>query len=58
MLYTGDAYVYVSVTPINEFSPVFNPTTYFFSVSELLGSKAYCTANITDEFYSVKSLPQ
>ncbi|XP_042563365.1 cadherin-related family member 3, partial [Clupea harengus] len=33
----GDAYVYVSVTPINEFSPVFNPTTYFFSVSELLG---------------------
>ncbi|KAL2093903.1 hypothetical protein ACEWY4_011215 [Coilia grayii] len=33
----GDAYVYVSVAPVNEFPPVFDPKTYFFRVSELLG---------------------
>ncbi|XP_063052433.1 cadherin-related family member 3-like [Engraulis encrasicolus] len=33
----GDAYVYVSVAPVNEFPPEFDPKTYFFSVSELLG---------------------
>lgn len=43
LFYIGDAYVFVSVTPVNEFPPVFNPTTYFFSVSELLGRKK-CTA--------------
>ncbi|XP_048112222.1 cadherin-related family member 3-like [Alosa alosa] len=36
----GDAYVFVSVTPVNEFPPIFNSTTYFFSVSELLGRGA------------------
>ncbi|RXM96229.1 Cadherin-related family member 3 [Acipenser ruthenus] len=35
--YKDTAYVYVIVLPVNENPPVFNPTTYNFSVSELNG---------------------
>ncbi|KAM3870550.1 cadherin-related family member 3-like [Diretmus argenteus] len=36
----GSAYVYVTVTPVNEFPPVFSPPSYFYSISELLGRGA------------------
>ncbi|KAK1167023.1 cadherin-related family member 3-like [Acipenser oxyrinchus oxyrinchus] len=38
--YKDTAYVYVIVLPVNENPPVFNPTTYNFSVSELNGQGA------------------
>nr|XP_046211320.1 LOW QUALITY PROTEIN: cadherin-related family member 3-like [Oncorhynchus gorbuscha] len=33
----GSAYFYVTVTPVNEFPPVFSPPSYFYRISELLG---------------------
>ncbi|KAM6961215.1 cadherin-related family member 3-like [Aplochiton taeniatus] len=36
----GSAYVYVTVSPVNEFPPVFNPPSYFYRISELLGCGA------------------
>ncbi|XP_042157118.1 cadherin-related family member 3 [Oncorhynchus tshawytscha] len=33
----GSAYIYVTVTPVNEFPPVFSPPSYFYRISELLG---------------------
>ncbi|KAI1888422.1 hypothetical protein AGOR_G00184980 [Albula goreensis] len=34
---TGNAFIYVTVTPVNEHPPVFNPPSYFYKISELLG---------------------
>uniref|UniRef100_UPI003AACD69A cadherin-related family member 3-like n=1 Tax=Centroberyx gerrardi TaxID=166262 RepID=UPI003AACD69A len=45
----GSAYVYLTVTPVNEFPPVFSPSSYFYSISELLGRGAVIGAvNATD----------
>ncbi|XP_030628024.1 cadherin-related family member 3-like [Chanos chanos] len=46
----GQAYVYVTVIPVNEFPPVFSPQSYFFSISELLGGGAVIgSVNATDK---------
>ncbi|KAJ8387692.1 hypothetical protein AAFF_G00151230 [Aldrovandia affinis] len=46
---TGSAYVYVTVTPVNEYPPVFSPPSYFYKISELLGRGAVIGAvNATD----------
>ena len=42
MTLAGNAFVYVTVTPVNEFPPVFTSTSYQYNVSELLNSKQ-CT---------------
>ncbi|XP_072529485.1 cadherin-related family member 3-like [Salminus brasiliensis] len=48
-IFTGNAFVYVTVTPVNEFAPVFNPVTYSYTISELLGSGAVIgSVNATD----------
>ncbi|XP_073724409.1 cadherin-related family member 3 [Misgurnus anguillicaudatus] len=45
----GEAFIYITVVPVNEFTPVFHPPTYFFKVSELLGSGAVIgSVNATD----------
>ncbi|XP_036374353.1 cadherin-related family member 3-like [Megalops cyprinoides] len=45
----GSAYVYVTVTPVNEYPPVFSPSSYVFNVSELEGiGTAIGSVNATD----------
>ncbi|XP_034163253.2 cadherin-related family member 3 isoform X2 [Pangasianodon hypophthalmus] len=45
----GDAFVYVTVTPVNEFAPMFHPVSYFYTISELLGSGVVIgSVNATD----------
>ncbi|XP_035283035.1 cadherin-related family member 3-like [Anguilla anguilla] len=46
---TGNAYIDVTVTPVNEYPPVFTPSSYFYKISELLGRGAVIgQVNATD----------
>ncbi|KAL6474209.1 hypothetical protein MHYP_G00177700 [Metynnis hypsauchen] len=46
----GDAVVYVTVSPVNEFPPIFNPVFYSYTISELLGSGTIIgSVNATDK---------
>ncbi|XP_041110769.1 cadherin-related family member 3-like isoform X2 [Polyodon spathula] len=48
--YKDTAYIYVTVLPVNENPPVFNPATYNFSVSELDGQGTMIgVVNATDK---------
>ncbi|KAJ8381706.1 hypothetical protein SKAU_G00024840 [Synaphobranchus kaupii] len=46
---TGNAFIDVTVTPVNEYHPVFVPPSYFYKISELLGRGAVIgEVNATD----------